>query len=128
MKTQNEVKKQSVEVIENGKSLILASVKTMKSGARREDKITLTPKTIAELKATAKRDANAFNDKVTALAGQIKLDSKAEKAGLCKHARTKTLQARIAKMLGVDKNVQKTNAYLREEKSKKAVKKVAAKK
>ena len=124
---ENNVKRQSVEVIESGKNIILASVKTMKNGARREDKITLSPKNIADLKATAKKDANAFNDKVTALAGQVKLDSKAEKAGLCKHARTKTLQARIAKMLGVEANVKKTNAYLRETAPKK-VKKVAVKK
>lgn len=129
MKNQNEVKKQSVEVIENGKNIIIASVKTMANGKRREDKITLNPKQVAELKTKAGKDANAFNDAVTVIAGAVKLDSKAEKAGLCKHARTKTLQARVARLLGVEAKVAKTNAYLREEKkAKKATKKVAAKK
>ena len=129
MKNTNEVAKQNIMIVEQGKNVLLTSLKVMKNGKRREDKVTVSAKNLADLRAKAKKDPNAFNDAVTAIAGAVNLDSKAEKAGLCKHARTKTLQARFARLLGVETSVAKTNGYLREaKKAKKATKKAATKK
>lgn len=112
-----------------GKNLILSSIITFEGKKPSNRKVVLSTNEQNRLKALAKKDANAFNKEVTqSITSKLALDSQSEKKGLCANAHPKMIQARVAKLLGVESFVAKTNSYLRTKATKKSVKKTTVKK